>query len=847
MKAIYILFSLICINICLYAQDRTDYKYLDLSSSPFQVDEDYLSKHDIVYLSPTQLEAEGFPMGNGNMGGMIWNNNNGIELQINKNDLWSKPSKEEDGLSVLKHAARLKIDFGLPVFSWIHLKGFEGRLSLQKGEATYKASTPFSTTTIRTWLTHDSNVWVLECENLQEQEQNLHQQHLPNIETEQKATVSLERIGSRSFSGWYGGWFPKDPAVGIGRTHTLLNNNDMIIEETGDGLHFAVACRILKEPIPAVIINSHRMEQKTTKSKFAVLISVVTNRENDSPAIAAQKLLDEAEARGIEQLKANKDSWYKKFWSSAFMKLGDDYLENIYYLRRYLMAAGSQGQFPVAFNGGLWRWNRDVMNWVTPHHWNTQQQYWGLCAQNDCQLMLPYLNTYFNMIPSGEILAKENGAAEDALLLTEAHCFTGEQTSKNWEDMKHNFTPASQVASLFWDYYAFTGDKEFLKNKAYIFMRKAANFYLQKLQWDKEKKEYHLLSSLHESADINYVKNTISDRNCIEQLFKNCIQAATLLKTDNNKVSQWKHVLKHLWKVSYESFEECGEVISAAEEYYTEKRYSPWMWASGGSIAFPAGLIGINDKDSRMGKAVANLLKCRDYANAHYPLPEIAARMGLGDEALKYIVNGVNIHQMYPQGLMHNVTGYPDNIYNLQSVHDLLGHTYTIRSHDFFQCGMEPISNYCTAINEMMLQSNENKIRVFPAIPTTWNTTRIAFTLLARGAFIVSSERDEQAKVTRIGIKSLKGNICKVHNPWPINDVVVLTANSREKVKFKIEKDNVITFTTIPDTEYIIKLNSDKMVKVPTIYSGAPNNKVKRWGKRTLGKDSGWNDSVTRD
>ena len=102
-----------------------------------------------------------------------------------------------------------------------------------------------------------------------------------------------------------------------------------------------------------------------------------------------------------------------------------------YYLRRYLMAAGSQGEFPVAFNGGLWRWNRDVLNWVTPHHWNTQQQYWGLCAQNDCQLMLPYLNTYFKMIPSGEALAKEKGATNDALLITEAHCFSGEhpQTS----------------------------------------------------------------------------------------------------------------------------------------------------------------------------------------------------------------------------------------------------------------------------------------------------------------------------------------------------------------------------------------------------------------------------------
>ena len=617
----------------------------------------------------------------------------------------------------------------------------------------------------------------------------------------------------------------------------------MIIEEKGDGLHFAVACRILQEPTVPITINSHRIEQKTKKNKFTILISVVTDRENPQPITAAKQLLDEVESLGIDQVKKEKDQWYRNFWSNSFVKLGNDYLENIYYLRRYLMAAGSQGEFPVTFNGGLWRWNRDVMNWVTPHHWNTQQQYWGLCAQNDCQLMIPYLNTYFKMIPFGEALAKEKGVPNDALLITEAHCFSGEQVSKDRGDMKYNFTPAAQIASLFWDYYTFTGDKDFLRNKAYPFMQKAANFYLDKLQWDENKKEYFLLSSVYESADIDHVKNAISDRNCIEQLFKNCIQAASLLKTDKERKDKWNHALNHLWKRSFQPFENGSEVIAPAGKYYTEQQYSSWNWGCGGSIAFPANLIGIDDKDTRLGKAVINLVKFRNEANAHYPMPEIAARMGLGDLALQYLINGINIHQMYPQGLMHNVTGYPDNIYDLKSIHDLLNHTYTIRSHDFFQCGMEPISNYGTTINEMMLQSNEGKIRVFPAIPSAWDTTRIAFTLLARGAFIVSSERDEHAQITQIGIKSLKGNRCRIQNPWnDSKDVVVRQANNGKNIKFKIESGNVISFITQLDTEYIINVNN-RVAHNQTTYSGTPNNNVKHFRNRILGKLSGWNDS----
>lgn len=144
-----------------------------------------------------------------------------------------------------------------------------------------------------------------------------------------------------------------------------------------------------------------------------------------------------------------------------------------------------------------------------------------------------------------------------------------------------------------------------------------------------------------------------------------------------------------------------------------------------------------------------------------------------------------------------------------------------------------------------MLQSNEDKIRVFPAIPSAWDTTRIAFTLLARGAFIVSSERNERAQVTQIGIKSLKGNFCRVQNPWSNKkDIIIQQENNGKRVKFKLDSGNVISFTTKPDTEYIIKVNNRESIHDQIIYSGNPNNRVKLLGNRILGKLSGWNDST---
>ena len=812
------------------------YPNLEMKSSPFRVDNSYLSRHDIVFLSPTQLEAEGFPTGNGDIGGMIWTHDAGIEIQINKNDLWSAPTIIEAGnASILRHAARLKIDFGAPVFSWIHLKRFESRLALSNAEVSYNAATAYAATNIRTWTAQGKNLWVVECENIPD--------HII-LGDSLLATVSLERLGSRAFSGWYGGSFPTNTAVGIGETLTTAQSRDILLEEKGNGLHFAVACRITDCEQTPYIVSSHRAELKTHQQKFTVLVSVVTDRDNPYPKEAAIALLDLAEQENIARLRQEKDDWYSRFWSNSFVRLGDDYIENIYYLRRYLMAAGSQGRYPVCFNGGLWRWNRDVLNWVTPHHWNTRAQYYGLCAQNDCQLMKPYINTYFKMIPFAEELAKEKGAFSDAILITEAHNFDGQQVSKNWSDMDKNYTPAGEIAGIMWDYYDYTYDKTFLRDTAYVFMKKAANFYLDKLQWDSVKNEYSLLASIYESADIDFVKNPLSDRENIESLFRNCIRAAEILNVDKDMTKRWRYVVAHLWQRRFEDYKTNGEMLVPADEYYTEQRYSPLAFAVSGVPAYPYATIGIDDRESRLGKAISNFANANDHVNAHYLTPVVAARMGMGDRALTLLQKGIQVHQMYPQGLMTNVTGYPDNIYNLKSVHDLLPSRYTIRSHDFFQCGLEPLSIYATAVNEILLQSNEGKIRLFPAIPQAWDTIPIAFTLMARGSFIVSALRNNRAQIVCVGIKSQKTNICRLQNPWPGQKATVYTLESKLRtISAVTDRDDVIIFNTKPDVEYVIYPSGEQPLTEQFIFKSEPNKLYKQSGDRSLGKESGWHNS----
>jgi hypothetical protein len=155
----------------------------------------------------------------------------------------------------------------------------------------------------------------------------------------------------------------------------------------------------------------------------------------------------------------------------------------------------------------------------------------------------------------------------------------------------------------------------------------------------------------------------------------------------------------------------------------------------------------------------------------------------------------------------------------------------------FIQCGMEPLSIFATTINEMLLQSHENKIRVFPAAPENWP---VAFNLMARGAFMVAAERNEQGKVPGVCIESLQGRECRVQNPWPGQTVRIweITRGNR-KTDYRLTANDVLVFKTSKEGRYLLTAgNTKRAISVPgTVYSGIPNTGPKHFKEAILGKE----------
>ena len=819
---------------------------------PFEVDQkSYLLKHDIVYRSPAYQGFEGFPMGNGDLGGMVWCTPGGLKIQINKSDTYDQPNEETR--MVLRSCGRLDIDFGAPCFDWIHLKEFEGRLSLYDAEASFATETPFMSTRIKSVVAVDENVWLIECKKTEQD------RHLDGT----RVRIGLERWGSRTFPGWYGRYH-SDPEIGLGKAETGVEGSVIFLTEEFEGLNFALACKLLGQNSKGKIISRHRAELESeafASGEFSVLVAVATSRETAEPLQKVKSMLEGIDEEQIAILKSGHRKWWESFWQRSFVHLPDDYIENIYYVKRYLLASSSRSRYPALFNASIFTWNHDIRNWVTPHHWNMQQIYWGILPSGDYDLLEPYLNTYYRLMPEAEEHALMRGA-KNSILWSEAHDYEGRMTFWDRADMLNNFTPASQVAGFFWDYYKYTGNIEFLKSRGYPFMKKAAEFYLQTLQWDEDKNEFFIdPSQPYESPRANNLRNPITDRNMIASLFGNCITASGLLQSDRPKQKEWQHVIDHLWDPPMRDVPDVGEVFELAfnsdgSVYPGEKETGDWIFHFSGntSIVFPAGLVGLDQKESRYFNAAARLIKLHpDFRNAITPDPIVAARLGMADESLRMITNSIRRLQHFPQGLFYNIDHwhihsiYADSLkkpefsaqrdYIYDSRNSYTGSNSSgLPTGPFIQCGLEPLGSLGAAVNEMLLQSHEGKIRLFPATPNGWP---VAFTLHAEGSFTVSATRQEDGVIPALGIHSLAGNVCRLQNPWPGQQPAIWeVSGSRKPVRYKETGEGVIVFKTSKDVRYLLgPPGFDGTLEEKPLFKGERNLEPKHFQEAILGKE----------
>lgn len=204
----------------------------------------------------------------------------------------------------------------------------------------------------------------------------------------------------------------------------------------------------------------------------------------------------------------------------------------LFHYGRYLLIASSRDNGVPANLQGLWN-QSPTPPWHSDYHTNinTQMNYWLAEPTNLAECHLPLFHLLDAMLPKCR-------AATRAEFGTDTRGFTY-RTSHNifggmgWE---WNTTANAWYALHYFEHYAFSGDRSFLENRAWPYLREASEFWLSRL---KRRSDGALVAPDGWSPEHGPREDGVSyDQQLIGELFASTLAAADVLGREHDALVQ---------------------------------------------------------------------------------------------------------------------------------------------------------------------------------------------------------------------------------------------------------------------------------------------------------------------
>ncbi|TDG36154.1 alpha-L-fucosidase [Pedobacter changchengzhani] len=422
------------------------------------------------------------------------------------------------------------------------------------------------------------------------------------------------------------------------------------------------------------------------------------------------------------EFKAHKLWWYK-FYHKSFMTIPDKNLEKMYYLQLYKVGSATRANGPIMDTSGPW-FQSTPWPYIT---WdlNVQLCYWMLNTSNHLDIAQSLPNTLYNnqqqLVANVKPIAWQKDAAY--LALATAQDLKGAaDDDKRYQNLHSNLPWAMHNV---WLMYRYSMDTSFLRTKCYPLLKKSMNYYLHLLEKEADG-NYHIplgYSPEYPKANkglLGETKDPNMDLALINWGLKSLVEASKILKIDEPERNKWNEILAHL--VGYQ-INDTGLKIGADLAYEVSHRHYSHLL-----MIYPLYLLNVDDEENRplISKSLNHWIGDQKglLGYSYTGASSISSAVGDGNNALKYLED-------------LNRFILPNGLYK--------------ESGPVFET---PLSA-AQALQDMLLQSWGNKVRIFPAIPDKWKDLEFK-NWLAEGAFEVSAKL-ENSKITHIEIKSLAG------------------------------------------------------------------------------------------
>ena len=482
-------------------------------------------------------------------------------------------------------------------------------------------------------------------------------------------------------------------------------------------------------------------------------VAVVTSREAADPKAAAIKLAGDALAAEPEAVVKAHEAVWERFWSKSGLELDDPALRSMWYRNLYFLrcvvrpGAVSPGLFASLVSDGP-AWHGDYHT-----NYNIQSTYWPVYSSNHPELSEPYDRLIVDYLPRARWLCKELFGFEGAYIPHVLFAYEPPpeacQGPTRRQYIHHVWGWTLGVAGFsaqpVWWHYKYEPSREFLEKTAYPVVRDIADFQANFIDVCERSDDGKIVLAPTVSPEHwGWTKRFERNRNgafCLGMFrytFEAAIEGAGTLGRDADRMARWQKAMGLLPDYPL-SGDEPPVVVDVQD--------APPI---GYNISVPATPVFPGDVVTFWSPAAQQELFARTIGqlqwngnNAAIMLSVSRARLSMS-ETLPWVREELTT-RLRPNGTLTLNRNEPRYGFNN------FGH-YT----EQFAASL--------AINELLLQSVADVVRVFPAWPP--DKPASFRQLRAQGGFLVSAAC-ENGKVGPVTVESTAGGRLRLLSPWP--------------------------------------------------------------------------------
>ncbi|HOL21755.1 MAG TPA: glycoside hydrolase N-terminal domain-containing protein [bacterium] len=804
---------------------------------------DIISSHNLIFETAPDIWQNGFPVGNGHFGAMVYQPENSIEFAISKLDVWDRradlpprvPFSEikriiaeepEKLISVLateskqktgqlpgpKPCGKLNISFD---------KGFieptifdkTQTLNLYEGicQGNYEISTKQMGFTV--FVSPYENLLVVKMEDLWTDDKL-------KFAYTQEITLSREidlNLGMPAVFYQDGISFIK---------YKFPDNFEYVIGLLVDGIDTG-EIEVYPDAVKIKIMLDY---QKKRRYSYCIYLAVATAIDSENPQERVCEILKTSKEEGYRRVEKRHKGWWANFWEKSAVQFDNKFIEALWYFSLYQFASSSRGDIaPGLF--GLWNASKNPP-WCGDYHGdiNMAMTYWPIFSTNHIELGEPFFKTFRKLLPVFKKQTEELYQI-DGIKFPIATLDTGVELCGNYYRMMQCTT--GFYGLIFWNRYLYTKDKKILEKDVFPVLEEGAKFYLA-LTEEKDGQVIIGPSWAPEQGPIP-AYNVNNDLGLIKALWKAYVKACDILK----KKSPYREKVEYYLQNFPDYPQKGGEFLDSLTAGDFIGLSHPGLLAMvvpGNDVdaESPLAPVALNTLHNFLPRRtirrsfadrissscdltwpwlLAVSVRLRDLKYAEHILMDIAISEFLKPNGMFAFIGGGVFNSREEKRAAYNPEGAPVPYISPSeyipagkcvALHALFALACSQRGKEQMMSMLQQPSGFLYAIDEMLLQSYGGCIKIFPAVPRCLGKNCAFDKLLAEGGFEVSSVM-ENRKTVYVKLKSLCGGLCrlKIYN---MKEREIVFKTSRGKV-IKPEKlsDGTYQWNTVKGEIYMWK------------------------------------------